>query len=130
VDRRLRYAVFTHEVFERAKAVFIDETFFQKSLRGIRKDEERLFDGAIALAALQLPEGYKIDFAEEGAQLRYFRHKLAQASQQQRELGGIVVETLYNAIINIEQCRKAILAEWEEVARRARAEYVSRHGGR
>ncbi len=92
---------FQHEIFAKAKAVIIDETFWQKGLRGIASEEE---DNACTVPLAILQHGYRRDLGE--------------LLQLQESDGWL--EACHLVGIDLQVCKDGIKQEWKEVARRER----------
>jgi hypothetical protein len=97
----------THTIFEQAKAVIIDESFWQKGLRGLPDKKRSESEWTIPLAVLSESESRDED------DCGYYRRLLAKALETQNYNGGVRRRFLADAL-DLDDCRHAINAEWKE----------------
>jgi hypothetical protein len=110
---------FKHKIFEKAKCVVIDETFFQKSLRNIEGDNEFDTKWSIPLARLVWPHDEVRNFDDEQKRLDCSRDSLAWTLQQQKHDGPLEQEYLDD--IDTRECKRLIDTEWSEDKRKREA---------
>ena len=99
----------THVLFKHAKAVIVDESFWQKGLRGLPRkkgDEEDADECVVPLAVLK-------EARVENEVSRDYRERLVKALEAQIYNGGVRCRYLADEL-DRDDCRHAINAEWEE----------------
>ena len=108
---------FNHAVFKDAKAVFADESFWTKGLRGFKdedEDDDDEDDGLkVTLARLiSRPKDGVIDISKV-ADHNWYRNIIGEALAQQPDNGGLDNRYFWNHI-DPDICHKARVAEWKE----------------
>jgi hypothetical protein len=102
---------FQNDVFQKAKCVVVDESFFQKGLRGIEDDNE----WTVPLAVLEDHRPEPVDRSDD--EVNFFERRwLSHELKKQTKNGPLLQETIQE-IDDAADYHKGIIREWEFTAK-------------
>jgi hypothetical protein len=107
----------SHEVFKNAQAVLIDESFWQKGLRGTNDNDPAVEIPLAALLTEQERQAASDPADDDTWWLKFWRHRLAERLNKQPNDGYVEKRYLEGNRI---YCQMAIKQEWAEVRRKTK----------